>query len=111
MSGAESFRELDGRSFTPEKVAERITGFVEQGLARARRDGKSELEVEELRQQALAGINQGFKEARGILKDMNLLSDEMAATIDRTQFGVNYGIDWGFPKNVRLLIQVEAVKQ
>lgn len=36
---------------------------------------------------------------------------DFEATIDRTQFGVNYGIDWGFPKNVRLLIQIEAVKQ
>lgn len=36
---------------------------------------------------------------------------DFEATIDRTQFGVNYGIDWGFPKDVRLLIQVEAVKQ
>jgi hypothetical protein len=24
---------------------------------------------------------------------------------------MNYGVDWGFPKNVRLVIQVEAVKQ
>ena len=36
---------------------------------------------------------------------------DFETTIDRTQFGVNYGIDWGFPKNVRLLIQVEAIKQ
>ncbi|MBI2750904.1 MAG: polyisoprenoid-binding protein [Burkholderiales bacterium] len=31
-------------------------------------------------------------------------------TIDRTAFGMNYGIDWGFPKNVRLVVQIEAVK-
>jgi hypothetical protein len=24
---------------------------------------------------------------------------------------MNYGVDWGFPKNVRLVIQAEAVKQ
>lgn len=36
---------------------------------------------------------------------------DFEATIDRTAFGVNYGVDWGFPKNVRLVIQVEAVKQ
>ncbi|MBE0474256.1 YceI family protein [Rhodoferax sp.] len=36
---------------------------------------------------------------------------KVETTIDRTQFGMNYGIDWGFPKQVRLLIQVEAVKQ
>lgn len=36
---------------------------------------------------------------------------DFEATIDRTAFGINYGVDWGFPKNVRLVIQVEAVKQ
>ena len=36
---------------------------------------------------------------------------DFEATIDRTQWGMAYGIDWGFPKNVRLVIQVEAVKQ
>jgi polyisoprenoid-binding protein YceI len=36
---------------------------------------------------------------------------DFETTLDRTLFGMNYGIDWGFPKNVRLIIQVEAVKQ
>ena len=36
---------------------------------------------------------------------------DFEATIDRTQFGMAYGIDWGFPKDVRLVIQVEAIKQ
>ncbi len=36
---------------------------------------------------------------------------DFEATLDRTAYGMNYGIDWGFPKNVRLLVQVEAVKQ
>ena len=36
---------------------------------------------------------------------------DFEATIDRTQWGMNYGIDWGFPKNVHLVVQVEAVKQ
>lgn len=36
---------------------------------------------------------------------------DFEATIDRSLFGVNYGIDWGFSKNVNLLIQVEGVKQ
>ena len=36
---------------------------------------------------------------------------DFEATIDRTQWGMNYGIDWGFAKNVRLVVQVEAVKQ
>ena len=36
---------------------------------------------------------------------------DFETTIDRTQFGMNYGIDWGFPKDVRLLVQIETVKQ
>jgi polyisoprenoid-binding protein YceI len=36
---------------------------------------------------------------------------DFETTIDRTAFGMNYGVEWGFPKNVRLVIQVEAVKQ
>ena len=36
---------------------------------------------------------------------------DFEATIDRTQWGVNYGIDWGFTKNVRLVVQIEAIKQ
>lgn len=36
---------------------------------------------------------------------------DFETTIDRTQWGMNYGVEWGFPKNVRLIVQVEAVKQ
>ena len=33
------------------------------------------------------------------------------APIDRTQFGVDYGVQFGMPKNVRIVAQIEAVKQ
>ncbi|TSE36066.1 Protein YceI [Tepidimonas fonticaldi] len=36
---------------------------------------------------------------------------DFETTIDRTAYGIHYGVDWGFPKAVRLVIQVEAVKQ
>lgn len=36
---------------------------------------------------------------------------DFEGALDRTAYGMNYGIDWGFPKNVRLVVQVEAVKQ
>jgi polyisoprenoid-binding protein YceI len=36
---------------------------------------------------------------------------DFEGTLDRTAHGMNYGIDWGFPKNVRLVVQIEAVKQ
>jgi polyisoprenoid-binding protein YceI len=36
---------------------------------------------------------------------------DFEATIDRTQWGIDYGLAWGFPKQVKLLIQVEAIRQ
>jgi len=36
---------------------------------------------------------------------------DFEAVVDRSAYGMNYGIQWGFPKDVHLVIQVEAVKQ
>ncbi len=36
---------------------------------------------------------------------------DFETTIDRTQFGLDYGVQYGFPKNVRIVAQIEAVKQ
>lgn len=36
---------------------------------------------------------------------------DFEATIDRSQWGLNYGVEYGFPKNVRLVVQIEAIKQ
>jgi len=36
---------------------------------------------------------------------------DFEAAFDRTAFGVNYGVQYGFPKDVRVVIQVEAIKQ
>jgi polyisoprenoid-binding protein YceI len=36
---------------------------------------------------------------------------DFETTLDRTTWGMNYGVDWGFPKAVRVVVQVEAVRQ
>ncbi|GAA0741996.1 YceI family protein [Ideonella azotifigens] len=36
---------------------------------------------------------------------------DFETTVTRSQFGVNYGLNYGFPDAVRVVIQVEAVKQ
>jgi polyisoprenoid-binding protein YceI len=36
---------------------------------------------------------------------------DFEATLVRSQYGINYGLQWGFPDAVRLVIQVEGVKQ
>ena len=36
---------------------------------------------------------------------------DFETTVDRSAFGMNYGLDWGFPKTARVVVQIEAVKQ
>jgi polyisoprenoid-binding protein YceI len=36
---------------------------------------------------------------------------DFETTIDRSAYGIDFGLNWGFPKDVKLVIQVEAVKQ
>lgn len=36
---------------------------------------------------------------------------DFAGTLDRTQWGMNYGVDRGFSKTVNLVVTVEAIKQ
>lgn len=36
---------------------------------------------------------------------------DFETTIDRSQYGMNYGLIFGFSKEVRLLVQIEAIKQ
>ena len=46
-----------------------------------------------------------------MLQKREVCGGDFEATIDRTQWGVNYGIPYGSPKEVRLVMQIEAVKQ
>ncbi|MNJ04777.1 hypothetical protein D3C73_1656900 [compost metagenome] len=46
-----------------------------------------------------------------MLQKREVCGGDFEATIDRTAFGVNYGVDWGASKQVRLVLQIEAVKQ
>lgn len=36
---------------------------------------------------------------------------DFETTIQRSQWGINFGLNFGMPDNVRLLVQVEAIKQ
>lgn len=45
------------------------------------------------------------------LQGREVCGGDFEATIDRTQWGVDFGVQWGSPKEVKLIIQIEAVKQ
>lgn len=84
MSAAE-MKGLDANDYSPEKVAARISDFVAQGLEQARSRGASDADLGRMYQAAVSGVEKGFKEATKILNDLNMLTDDISATIDQTK--------------------------
>ncbi|WP_200834016.1 DUF5610 domain-containing protein [Nitrincola tapanii] len=81
----EGLRKLDANEYTPEKVADRISGFVAQGLELARARGESEEKIQQLYERAMKGVEQGFKEAKEILSGLGVLNGRIAEDVERTE--------------------------
>lgn len=81
----DDLKSLSADDFSPEKVANRIGDFVAQGLEAARRNGRSEEDVQKMYDAAVAGVQKGFAEAREILDGLGVLSDSIAGNIDKTE--------------------------
>ncbi|SEP78314.1 hypothetical protein SAMN05421693_1062 [Ectothiorhodospira magna] len=79
------FKQLKAEDYTPEKVADRITQFVEMGLANARARGASEAQLQSMHNSAIKGAERGFREARDILEGLNLLNGHIAEQVDETE--------------------------
>lgn len=94
---------LDGKSedFTPDKVAERILGFIEQRLQSESAAGADPAKLESLLSQARQGVENGFAEARKILDGMGVLkgkvADDIDATYDKLQKGFQ-GLEQSYGK-------------
>jgi hypothetical protein len=76
---------MDSDDFSPEKIADKIGGFVAQGLEAARRSGRSEEDVQKMYNAAVDGVKKGFAEAREILDGLGALSDNIASNINATE--------------------------
>ncbi|NEV61781.1 DUF5610 domain-containing protein [Thiorhodococcus minor] len=82
---AAGLKALDPAEYTPDKIAERISGFVAQGLESARAQGKSEEEIQSLYDSAVKGVEQGFKEAKQILSNLDMLNGAIADQVQATE--------------------------
>lgn len=76
---------LDAKNFTPDKVADRISDFVASGLAAAKSRGASDERLQQMYDAAVKGVEKGFKEAREILDNLNVLQGDIKAQVDETE--------------------------
>ena len=81
-----------GQDFSPDKVAERVLGFVEQRLQSEAAAGADMSKLEGLLAQARKGIEKGFEEARKILDGMGVLKGKVADDIDSTYDKIQDGL-------------------
>ncbi|MDH1279121.1 DUF5610 domain-containing protein [Pseudomonas chengduensis] len=70
--------------YTPEKVAGRILGFIEQRLQSEAAAGADPAKLDKLLSQARDGVEKGFAEARKILDGMGVLKGQVASDMDDT---------------------------
>ncbi len=80
---------LKADDFTPEKVSERILGFV-SGRILSETDSDKQ---KELLEQARKGIEQGFAEAREILEGLSVLNGKVKEDADSTYDLIQQGLE------------------
>lgn len=78
--------------FTPDKVADRLMGFIEQRLQREQAAGADTAKLEKLLNQAKEGVEKGFAEARKILDGMGVLKGKVADDINTTYDKIQSGL-------------------
>ncbi len=78
--------------YTPEKVAGRVLGFIEQRLQSEAAAGADPAKLEKLLSQAREGVEKGFAEARKILDGMGVLTGQVAGDIDDTYKRIQDGL-------------------
>jgi hypothetical protein len=77
--------------YSPDKVAGRILGFIEQRLQSEQAAGADTGKLQKLLDQAREGVEKGFGEARKILDGMGVLQGKVASDIDDTYQKIQNG--------------------
>jgi hypothetical protein len=87
--------DLSGKAsdYTPDKVSERILGFVEGSIKAKAASGADPAELQDMLEQARKGVEQGFAEAKKILDGLGVLGGKIASDIDETYNKITAGLD------------------
>lgn len=78
---------------SPERVAERILGFVESRIEKESKSGASEEQLSKLFTEGLEGVNQGYGQALEEINQRGLLTDKLGEEIDGGYKLIESGFD------------------
>lgn len=87
--------DLNGKAsdYTPDKVSDRILGFVEGSIKAKAASGADPAELQDMLEQARKGVEQGFAEAKKILDGLGVLGGKVAEDIEETYNKITAGLD------------------
>jgi len=80
-------------SFDSDRVTETVFGFIKESLMRAKENGKSDIEIQEMFNQAREGIAQGFGQALQELSELNKLTEDIQVGVAKSQEDINQLLD------------------
>lgn len=93
MEGFQAIEELEPADYTPEKVSDRILNFIDLALKRAEANGVDGSELEKMREQARAGVEDGYKQAYDMLDGLGILEDKVKEGVEKTYELLQQGLD------------------
>ncbi|WP_103102925.1 DUF5610 domain-containing protein [Pseudomonas sp. LFM046] len=79
--------------YSPEKVADRVVDAIDQRLRKEAANGADKATLQGLLDQARAGVQKGFDDARKTLDGLGLLGGKVAEDIDDTFNRIQSGLD------------------
>ncbi len=81
------------QDLSPQAVAERVLGFIEQAIRKFKESGASDVEIRNRLDAAREGVERGFREARHILREEGRFHGEVAHNARETHKLIQQGID------------------
>jgi phosphoglycolate phosphatase-like HAD superfamily hydrolase len=82
--GFQTIEQLDPAEFTPEKVSDRILNFIDLAIKRAENNGADSSELEKMREQARAGVEDGYNKAYDMLEGLGLMEGKVKEDVEKT---------------------------
>lgn len=79
--------------YTPDKVSDRLLGFIEGRLKSEAASGADTEKMHKLLSQAREGIEKGFSDAKKILKGLGVLNGQIAEDVESTYKKITDGLD------------------
>lgn len=93
VNGFEPIEQLDPADFTPQKVANRILDFIDLALKQAQARGADDQELARIREQARAGVEEGYQQAYEMLDGLGILQGKVKEEVERTLELLRQGLD------------------